>query len=742
MATKKVLVQIKVEGAEPTKKVTKEVDKLAEATKKLEHELTDEAKALAQVNLQTAHAKKANKELAQSNIDMANSTEKVTKGLNEMKTTAGLSGAIVTEFGRTISDAPYGIRGMGNNLSQLGSLFGVFAVNVKKSGRSMTDGFKEIFGQMKGIIGIMTALQVVVAIAQTEWFQKWTEGLFSVNKGLKEFGELMKETSKIAGESVGQFKVYVSLLQDENLEQEERVKLIKQLNEEYPEFNASLFESTEQQEKQNEAVEDYIKLLKQRARAEAAMSKFREAEAKILDLETSTDARTAPIEAEIEKLKELGYNYVLSTNQINSIIKDGYTTKEDITNQAIALRQNEINQIEKENEKEIEAEKKKQKSLEKYFDAGSLNSRSRGSSKSKTSNNAPLRAFKQGSLLLNTEEQSFNNKRIALNRRTQEQIIEDQREASEISIDIKLEEFKAKEKIRFESYLKTAKLTDEQKEEAKEDYLESIELAEKEAESVIKAIQKVSQKKQELREIDQANAKKDREAGLSEAGGQSALARSETELAKLDSQKALDDLLYDNKVAQLNRLLELETEDTEKRKDLINELAIYKIQKSDTDLLYARKVEDAKYDLTVQGVNAIASILGKQTKAGKIAAATAATINTYQAITKTLAETTDPTPTQSLRIANAAVIGLAGFAQVKNILSTNSPNSSRGSSSGGIGSTTVQAPDFNIIGSSGTNQLAEAIGSTEKQDIRAYVVTSDITTKQALTRNIRESSEI
>ena len=48
------------------------------------------------------------------------------KGFDQMKTTAGLSGAIVTEVGRTISDAPYGLRGMGNNLSQLASLFGMF----------------------------------------------------------------------------------------------------------------------------------------------------------------------------------------------------------------------------------------------------------------------------------------------------------------------------------------------------------------------------------------------------------------------------------------------------------------------------------------------------------------------------------------------------------------------------------------------------------------------------------------
>ena len=69
-------------------------------------------------------------------------------------------------------------------------------------------------------------------------------------------------------------------------------------------------------------------------------------------------------------------------------------------------------------------------------------------------------------------------------------------------------------------------------------------------------------------------------------------------------------------------------------------------------------------------------------------------------------------------------------------------SASGSSGGGGAGATTVQPPDFNIIGSTGVNQLAEAIGSTEKEPLRAYVVSSDITTKQALDRNIRSSAEL
>jgi len=52
------------------------------------------------------------------------------------------------------------------------------------------------------------------------------------------------------------------------------------------------------------------------------------------------------------------------------------------------------------------------------------------------------------------------------------------------------------------------------------------------------------------------------------------------------------------------------------------------------------------------------------------------------------------------------------------------------------------APSFNIVGQSGTNQLAESIGSQEKKPLKAYVVSGDVTTAQAMERNIIASASI
>ena len=88
------------------------------------------------------------------------------------------------------------------------------------------------------------------------------------------------------------------------------------------------------------------------------------------------------------------------------------------------------------------------------------------------------------------------------------------------------------------------------------------------------------------------------------------------------------------------------------------------------------------------------------------------------------------------------------FAQAAGIISsirsaTRLAKSTASSFGGGGGSVAAvsapsvpRIPEFNTVGASGTNQLADAIGSQSKQPIKTYVVASDVTTAQSLERNI------
>ena len=68
--------------------------------------------------------------------------------------------------------------------------------------------------------------------------------------------------------------------------------------------------------------------------------------------------------------------------------------------------------------------------------------------------------------------------------------------------------------------------------------------------------------------------------------------------------------------------------------------------------------------------------------------------------------------------------------------------SSGGSQGGGIPSGASAPPAFNVVGASGTNQLADAIGGQSQQPIQAYVVGNDVTTSQSMDRAIIDDASL
>ena len=100
-------------------------------------------------------------------------------------------------------------------------------------------------------------------------------------------------------------------------------------------------------------------------------------------------------------------------------------------------------------------------------------------------------------------------------------------------------------------------------------------------------------------------------------------------------------------------------------------------------------------------------------------------------------------------MAGVSIAGsVAGAAKAIADLKSNkkSPSRASGMSStprGAAASTSeAQAPAFNVVGASGTNQLAQAIGQQNQKPIKAFVVSNEVTNAQALDRNIVESASL
>jgi hypothetical protein len=163
---------------------------------------------------------------------------------------------------------------------------------------------------------------------------------------------------------------------------------------------------------------------------------------------------------------------------------------------------------------------------------------------------------------------------------------------------------------------------------------------------------------------------------------------------------------------------------------------------SDAKILLAEKEAKAKMDAVdaVSGtLNAAADLLGKQTTAGKILAIASATISTFTSAQKAYEATVGiPIVGPALAPINAGIALAAGFKNIQAITKVKTPGGGGGSSpSGSFGGSAAQAPNFNVVGNSGVNQLAQTLGGqSEQAPIQAFVVAQDVTTAQGLNRNI------
>jgi hypothetical protein len=163
---------------------------------------------------------------------------------------------------------------------------------------------------------------------------------------------------------------------------------------------------------------------------------------------------------------------------------------------------------------------------------------------------------------------------------------------------------------------------------------------------------------------------------------------------------------------------------------------------SDAKILLAEKEAKAKMDAidAVSGtLNAASDLLGKQTTAGKILAIASATISTFTSAQKAYEATVGiPIVGPALAPINAGIALAAGFKNIQAITKVKTPGGGGGSSpSGSFGGSAAQAPNFNVVGNSGVNQLAQTLGGqSEQAPIQAFVVANDVTTAQGLNRNI------
>lgn len=216
---------------------------MADQNKKIQYTIEINDKGKVKIDGLTKGFVKMDNAVKKVNLDLeaqATAANKASTAQKSMIATSGLAGATLTELGRTISDANYGIRGVANNLSQLSSLFITLVAKANGFGSAM----KILKAQLAGPLGLILLFQTVVMFLErysmnSEKAKKSTESFSgAISKSLPELNNYLTIIEDIAltqsqlnalldGAAASDKKLY-KFLKDSNLSQEERNEITKE----------------------------------------------------------------------------------------------------------------------------------------------------------------------------------------------------------------------------------------------------------------------------------------------------------------------------------------------------------------------------------------------------------------------------------------------------------------------------------------------------------------------------------
>ena len=176
-------------------------------------------------------------------------SKKVTKSTSIMgKKLSTNAVPAMTSFSQVIQDAPYGIQGVANNITQLTAQFG----NLSTASGGAKGALKGMLGVLSGPAGILLAVSVVTSLlvsygGEIKSFISGTKNAKDVqdklNKKLEEYENsligvrsAMLKGSQSSAKEITNLRLLKSQLDNTNLSNNERLKALNELQKKYPAY--------------------------------------------------------------------------------------------------------------------------------------------------------------------------------------------------------------------------------------------------------------------------------------------------------------------------------------------------------------------------------------------------------------------------------------------------------------------------------------------------------------------------
>jgi len=703
--------------------------------------IVNDGQATASIDGITVSTKKLNSELAKLSV---------VGGKGKGGGASGASGgatATVLELGRTISDSNYGIRGMANNISQLASNFLFMSRKVDETTKKAI-GFggalKQTWTAIMGPLGILLAIQGVIAL-----FERWSMQTKETNVQLEVMG-------KSVTQDAAKIKFLNSVLNDTNMSYEQQKVQVEAARHELEDYGIEVDTSREGLKKLGQSLNILETQLIRTAMAQGYANLLQE---------QYNDLAELNIGGVIEQID--WYDYLIGAltgvatgiGGANGAIIEGAKDLE----KELKLRQEKIDKTMAELKKPLE-------------DGSTLGELLWGTDKENKSNaNRAMKIFKAGVLDFEKLILAQKDKELKVGLENEVKLLKISKNTKLMEVMLKFNTFKEKQDIRLKDYLASveghkneAKLV----EDAEAKHKESIISGRTEAMAAKVAIHANFNKQIEQQEFETAAKLEEIRTGqalglvsgaMDVTGDDTSeeVYKAELENAQFESRLALEaerDLAlssgkqerimsasvalenFDIKVKQDEIARDLEH--GEKKRAIAMEYVGFvaqtgqllgKLAGDNEKLQKAALIADKGVKIAGVVIQTQGAIAAR--RAGNLMLAASGPLGPKLAAADKIPMARDITRTKigaALSIANILAAG-KGSKSIKD---------SGGASASGNNGAGDRTFDFNLVGSTGTNQLAEAVGSQFQEPVQAYVVSSQMTSQQELDLQISTGASL
>ncbi len=170
-----------------------------------------------------------------------------TSGIDPLTKATSNYNSVGVDFARIIQDAPFGIIGVGNNITQLAGSFQVLKNQTGSTGAALKSALGSILSSGNALILGISILTTVFTILQQKGFFKTEEAAKSLNEQLDEYKEKLDGISKAtlegqinAQKEISSFKNLTIQAENTNLTLNQRLAAVEKLKKEYPKYLQNL----------------------------------------------------------------------------------------------------------------------------------------------------------------------------------------------------------------------------------------------------------------------------------------------------------------------------------------------------------------------------------------------------------------------------------------------------------------------------------------------------------------------